>query len=249
MPNTQLQLRRGNTAQTAIFTGAVAEVTVDTDKKTLIIHDGSTQGGIETAKRADLLVSFNAANSAGSYANSAYNQANTGTILAQAAFNKANTSNTLTSGSKTLSLNATGIITLPASSSLYDNTSVISTNTANQVIDTFSTSSYRTAKYLIQAVTYDYIHSAEILVTHNDTDVFSNTLADIQTSGPLFNIYTVINSGNVEIKVSPVFSNTTIDFVRTSLLSRVLVPGLQGDLMSISGIEDLQSITGSFDLN
>ena len=29
---TQLQLRRGNTAQTVVFTGAVAEVTVDTDK-------------------------------------------------------------------------------------------------------------------------------------------------------------------------------------------------------------------------
>jgi hypothetical protein len=40
---TQLQLRRGTTAQTAIFTGAVAEVTVDTDKNTLVVHDGSTQ--------------------------------------------------------------------------------------------------------------------------------------------------------------------------------------------------------------
>jgi hypothetical protein len=43
--STQLQLRRGTTAQTAIFTGAVAEVTVDTDKNTLVIHDGVTQGG------------------------------------------------------------------------------------------------------------------------------------------------------------------------------------------------------------
>ena len=41
---TQLQLRRGNTAQTAVFTGALAEVTVDTDKKTVIVHDGVTPG-------------------------------------------------------------------------------------------------------------------------------------------------------------------------------------------------------------
>lgn len=41
----QVQLRRGTTAQTSTFTGAVAEVTVDTDKNTVVIHDGSTAGG------------------------------------------------------------------------------------------------------------------------------------------------------------------------------------------------------------
>jgi len=44
-----LQLRRGNTAQhnttNGGFTGAVGEVTVDTDKDTLVVHDGSTVGG------------------------------------------------------------------------------------------------------------------------------------------------------------------------------------------------------------
>jgi hypothetical protein len=42
---TQLQLRRGNTAQTSVFTGATAEITIDTDKNTLVVHDGSTSGG------------------------------------------------------------------------------------------------------------------------------------------------------------------------------------------------------------
>ena len=42
----QVQLRRGSTAQHSTFTGVVAEVTVDTDKKTLVVHDGSTVGGI-----------------------------------------------------------------------------------------------------------------------------------------------------------------------------------------------------------
>jgi hypothetical protein len=41
----QLQLRGGSTAQTAAFTGALREVTVDTDKKTIVVHDGSTVGG------------------------------------------------------------------------------------------------------------------------------------------------------------------------------------------------------------
>ena len=40
-----LKLRRGTTSQHGSFTGAEGEVTVDTDKETLVIHDGSTAGG------------------------------------------------------------------------------------------------------------------------------------------------------------------------------------------------------------
>ena len=49
---TQLQMRRGTTAQVAAFTGANGEVVVDTEKKTLFVNDGSTAGGLEIA-RAD----------------------------------------------------------------------------------------------------------------------------------------------------------------------------------------------------
>jgi hypothetical protein len=42
----QLQLRGGTTTEHATFTGALKEVTVDTTKKTLILHDGATAGGI-----------------------------------------------------------------------------------------------------------------------------------------------------------------------------------------------------------
>ena len=41
----QIQLRGGTTAEHATFTGAVREVTVDTDKNTLVVHDGTTAGG------------------------------------------------------------------------------------------------------------------------------------------------------------------------------------------------------------
>lgn len=44
---TQLQFRRGTTSQNNGFTGAVGEITVDTDTEALILHDGSTAGGIE----------------------------------------------------------------------------------------------------------------------------------------------------------------------------------------------------------
>jgi hypothetical protein len=42
----QVQFRRGTTAQHSTFTGAVGEVTLDTDLQTLKIHDGTTAGGI-----------------------------------------------------------------------------------------------------------------------------------------------------------------------------------------------------------
>jgi hypothetical protein len=45
MPD-QLQLRGGTTVQHSTFTGASKEVTVDTTKKTVVVHDGATAGGV-----------------------------------------------------------------------------------------------------------------------------------------------------------------------------------------------------------
>lgn len=39
------QRRRGTTSQHSTFTGLNAELTVDTDKKTVVVHDGSVAGG------------------------------------------------------------------------------------------------------------------------------------------------------------------------------------------------------------
>jgi len=41
----QLQLRGGTTAEHASFTGALREITVDTDKDTVVVHDNATVGG------------------------------------------------------------------------------------------------------------------------------------------------------------------------------------------------------------
>jgi len=45
----QVKLRRGTTAQHATFTGAAGELTVDTTKKTVVVHDGITAGGCPLA--------------------------------------------------------------------------------------------------------------------------------------------------------------------------------------------------------
>jgi hypothetical protein len=46
---TQIQYRRGTNAQNAAFTGALAEITVDTTNGTLRVHDGITAGGSNIA--------------------------------------------------------------------------------------------------------------------------------------------------------------------------------------------------------
>jgi hypothetical protein len=43
--STQIQRRRGTTAQHASFTGAIGETTIDTDKEVVVVHDGTQVGG------------------------------------------------------------------------------------------------------------------------------------------------------------------------------------------------------------
>ena len=43
--STQVQFRRGTATQNNSFTGALGEITIDTDNKSLRIHDGTTPGG------------------------------------------------------------------------------------------------------------------------------------------------------------------------------------------------------------
>ena len=51
MANTKrVQLRKGTEQEHASFTGALAEVTVDTDKSVIRVHDGLTVGGFEVSK-------------------------------------------------------------------------------------------------------------------------------------------------------------------------------------------------------
>lgn len=50
--STALQLRRGTTTEHSTFTGAVGEVTVDTTKDTVVVHDGVLAGGHPLLKEA-----------------------------------------------------------------------------------------------------------------------------------------------------------------------------------------------------
>lgn len=56
----QWQIRRGTSAENDAFTGAQGEITMDTERKTIRIHDGTTQGGVEVPSdnTADYVVDF-----------------------------------------------------------------------------------------------------------------------------------------------------------------------------------------------
>lgn len=58
-----LKPKRGTTAQNNNYTGEAYEVTLDTDKKTLVVHDGLTAGGFPLA-RADEVAAKDAAQDA-----------------------------------------------------------------------------------------------------------------------------------------------------------------------------------------
>lgn len=57
MANTKrVQIRKGSEPEHQSFTGALAEITYDTDKKSIRMHDGTTLGGFDVQKsRYDFL--------------------------------------------------------------------------------------------------------------------------------------------------------------------------------------------------
>lgn len=54
MASYPVQNRRGTTAEHDTFAGRVGEVTVDTDKNSVVVHDNSTLGGFSMALESDV---------------------------------------------------------------------------------------------------------------------------------------------------------------------------------------------------
>lgn len=49
-----VQIRRGTASEHEKFTGAIGELTMDTDSARLCIHDGTTIGGVQMARRDEI---------------------------------------------------------------------------------------------------------------------------------------------------------------------------------------------------
>lgn len=132
------------------------------------------------------------------------------------------------------------------------NSTVTTTTTAQQELDSYSATAYRTSKYIVQAVSSSGIHSTEVLLTHDGSTVYISEYATIYTSSLLFTLDADILSGNVRLLVTPTIADVIFDVNRTSLAIGGATSGgssSQGDMMALSGTEDLQSGSGTEDLN
>ena len=119
--STQVQFRRGTSAETATFTGAVGEVTVDLTKHTCVVHDASQVGGYPLLREDGSNSSF----SPGSLTSCALKFAsdpNTGIIspgLDQIAM--------VTGGVARLTIDSSGAVTIPGNVSIAGNLTVTGT--------------------------------------------------------------------------------------------------------------------------
>ena len=118
---TQVQFRRGTSAETATFTGANGEVTVDTVKHTCVVHDATQVGGYPLLREDGTNASF----SLGSLSSCALkfaNDPNTGIIspgLDQIAL--------VTGGVARLTIDSSGAVTIPGNVSITGNLTVTGT--------------------------------------------------------------------------------------------------------------------------
>ena len=85
-------------------------------------------------------------------------------------------------------------------------------STSQQIIDSFDISSYRTARYIIQ-MEYDSVnkfHSTEILLMHNNTNVYMTEYAVLRTDSSLGDITADIVGDTVRLLITPSYNNTSI---------------------------------------
>jgi hypothetical protein len=127
--STQVQFRRGTTIETASFTGAVGEVTVDTTKNTCVVHDGATQGGFPLL-RQDGSNSLLSAGSLSSCALKFANSANTG-IISPSAGSIALVNN----GIASLTIDSSGSITIPGNVAITGGLTVTGSFLSSDTLD------------------------------------------------------------------------------------------------------------------
>lgn len=80
----------------------------------------------------------------------------------------------------------------------------------DQVVDQFVAGQERTAKYVVQMTANSDFQASEVLLIHDDTDVYITEYGNINTNGSLGSISADLNSGYVRLLVSPTQANTSV---------------------------------------
>lgn len=97
----------------------------------------------------------------------------------------------------------------------------LTTTTINQVVDTFNKTEYRTAKYIVQIEHDDNAkyHSTELLLTHNNTEVYFTEYASVTTDSDLGLFSASLVGDNVSLLFTPHYTNTSIKSRRININS------------------------------
>ena len=94
--------------------------------------------------------------------------------------------------------------------------------TAAVTIDTWDKTVYTSAKYMVQVMDNGNIHTQELMVIQDGTDVYISEYGIVTTNGDLGVFDGVISSGNVVITFTPHNANNmTIQVVRQSILTSI----------------------------
>ena len=124
---TQVQFRRGTTAEHSGFKGADGEVTVDTSLKTVVIHDAITNGGFPLLRQDG----SNSAFVLGSVSNCRLKfqgDPNTGLISPSA-----DSISLVTGGVSRLTIDSNGSVTIPGNVTITGTLSATTTDFSDQI--------------------------------------------------------------------------------------------------------------------
>ena len=124
---TQVQFRRGTTAEHSGFKGADGEVTVDTSLKTVVIHDAITNGGFPLLRQDGSNASF----VSGSVTNCSLKfqgDPNTGLISPSA-----DSISLVTGGVSRLTIDSNGSVTIPGNVTITGTLSATTTSFSDQI--------------------------------------------------------------------------------------------------------------------
>ena len=95
--------------------------------------------------------------------------------------------------------------------------SVTTSTTANNVVDSFAKITYRSAKYTVQITSGTNYHVTEVLLLHDNSDVFITEYGTIFSNTSLGNVTAAINSANVELIVAPTNSSSVVKTKRITI--------------------------------
>ena len=125
---TQVQFRRGTTAEHSGFKGADGEVTVDTSLKTVVIHDAITNGGFPLLRQDGSNSLFSKSGDLNNCALKFAGDTNTGLI--SPAIDELSL---VTGGVARLTIDSNGAVTIPGNVTVTGTLSATTTNFSDQI--------------------------------------------------------------------------------------------------------------------